>query len=219
MSTTDSTTGFVTHTSADVISPIHTYVNDVVNPINDYALIRRQKTYSWANAAARTAQTGMAANDNGYQVDTDTKYRYSGSAWVVWEKPVATWSPTYSNITVGNGTAVAKYSQSGGWTFLDWELTLGSTSSIAGGTVISLPTTLSSDYPVGSGLSQNAGIYDLSATTPYPMMVNVVSTTTVQLGVPNAAGTYAVRAGITGSVPITFATGDVLNFFAMYRNT
>jgi len=37
--------------------------------------------FVWADAAARTAATSMAAGDKGYQVDTKTEYLYSGSAW------------------------------------------------------------------------------------------------------------------------------------------
>ena len=42
---------------------------------------RQIKTYKWADNAARTAQTGMVAGDEGYQTDTDTAYRYDGTAW------------------------------------------------------------------------------------------------------------------------------------------
>ena len=42
---------------------------------------RQIKTYKWADNAARTAQTGMTAGDEGYQTDTDTTYIYSGSVW------------------------------------------------------------------------------------------------------------------------------------------
>lgn len=40
-------------------------------------------SYRWPNSAARTAQTGMRAGDEGYQVDTFTSYRYTGSTWEV----------------------------------------------------------------------------------------------------------------------------------------
>ena len=43
---------------------------------------RQIKTYKWADNAARTAQTGMTAGDEGYQTDTDTYYTYDGAAWV-----------------------------------------------------------------------------------------------------------------------------------------
>jgi hypothetical protein len=43
---------------------------------------RQIQTFVWANSAARTAQTGMIAGDFGFQTDTSTTYRYSGSSWV-----------------------------------------------------------------------------------------------------------------------------------------
>lgn len=47
----------------------------------DQVAVRAIQTYKWANAAARTAQTGMSEGDIGDQADTDVQYRYSGSAW------------------------------------------------------------------------------------------------------------------------------------------
>jgi hypothetical protein len=43
---------------------------------------RQVQTYIWANAAARTAQTGMLEGAIGYQSDTDVYYSYSGTAWI-----------------------------------------------------------------------------------------------------------------------------------------
>ena len=43
--------------------------------------VRQIQTYKWADNAARTAQTGMVAGDEGYQTDTDTYYTYDGAAW------------------------------------------------------------------------------------------------------------------------------------------
>jgi len=44
---------------------------------------RQVQTYIWANAAARTAQTGMLEGAIGYQSDTDVYYSYTGAAWVL----------------------------------------------------------------------------------------------------------------------------------------
>lgn len=43
---------------------------------------RQIRTFKWADAAARAAQTGMSEGDRGDQADTDKQYRYSGSTWV-----------------------------------------------------------------------------------------------------------------------------------------
>lgn len=42
---------------------------------------RAQRTYKWANAAARAEQTGMTSGDLGIQLDTQALYRYNGTAW------------------------------------------------------------------------------------------------------------------------------------------
>lgn len=38
-------------------------------------------SYRWANNAARTAQTGMRAGDQGYQVDSGIRWTYDGANW------------------------------------------------------------------------------------------------------------------------------------------
>ena len=47
------------------------------------AATRSSTDYLWANAAARTAQTGMIAGERGYQTDTGITYRRDTSAWIV----------------------------------------------------------------------------------------------------------------------------------------
>lgn len=43
---------------------------------------RAIQEFRWANAAARAAQTGMVLGDQGLQVDTVSRYIYTGSAWI-----------------------------------------------------------------------------------------------------------------------------------------
>jgi hypothetical protein len=47
------------------------------------ALMRNRERfdYTWADSAARTAQTGMVAGSRGYQIDTRSEYIYDNSAW------------------------------------------------------------------------------------------------------------------------------------------
>lgn len=104
MPTTDATTGFVTHTTTDVVSPISTYINDTITPINTWAKDRMRKNYVWADATARAAQTGMVTGSLGYQTDTGVDYRYDGSAWVLLLSGLNLLKPT----TVTGGTIVGK---------------------------------------------------------------------------------------------------------------
>lgn len=65
---------------------------------------RQVQTFVWANATARNAQTGMVEGDMGYQQDTDTTYRYTGTAWVAFY-PGGT-APVIPTSVAGAGTSL-----------------------------------------------------------------------------------------------------------------
>lgn len=73
-------------TASDQIAPLETSFATQASSVQAALTGSRAiKSYRWANAAARTAQKGMAKNDQGYQTDTDTLYTYNGSAWVAYD--------------------------------------------------------------------------------------------------------------------------------------
>jgi len=80
-------------------------VDDAANATNltNALNVRQIKTYKWANAAARTAQVGMAEGDVGDQADTDAQYRYNGAAWVNLSSGITRLIPTVS----GTGMSVS----------------------------------------------------------------------------------------------------------------
>lgn len=133
-----------------------------------------------------------------------------GGAW-------ATWSPSYSGMSVGNGTVVSKYHQVGKTVMFHFEFTLGSTSTFTGPT-ISLPVT-SAAYIVHSFIG-NCQIYDLSATSTYGGPVSWLSTTTMEGGLWFTGGSYGSNVGFSGlgtNTPFTWATGDRLVLHGMYE--
>ena len=71
----------------------------------------------------------LASQDNFQRLEEHLQY--------IWRA----WTPTYTNITVGNGTVSARYVQIGPFVMLDWYLTFGSTSSMGTGPKVSLPVT------------------------------------------------------------------------------
>ena len=123
---------------------------------------------------------------------------YSG-AWI-------SYTPTWTNLTVGNGTNNFAYKQIGKSVFVRGLFTLGSTSSISGSISVSLPITannLSVTTALGTLYLEDAGV------AGYPGVVLLSATpTTVTLRVFNAAGTYAVNAGLSSTVPFTWGTSD-----------
>ena len=113
------------------------------------------------------------------------------------------WTPTWTNLTKGNGTLdQAIYSRAGKTVFFTLIFTLGSTSSVGTSPVFTLPITASQVF------FTNARYYDSSATTYYEGRCDLASTTTAGIVVSDVSGTYLTRSGITATVPFTWATSD-----------
>lgn len=104
----------------------------------------------------------------------------TGSSWA-WQ----TYSPTLTNVTEGNGTKVAYYTQIGKTVHFRVRFVYGTTSSASGTISISLPVTASSNYvstdPIGTAIVDDAGVATYSGT------VIITSTTTVQVYIPNTS--------------------------------
>ena len=131
-----------------------------------------------------------------------------GAAW-------ETYTPTFVNITVGNGTVVARYSQVNKLVTVQMKFTLGSTSTIggAGGCTMSLPkTSVSAQYDAAASLIGIGGMYD-NAGTNYFGWVSWKSTSTVGFGsllVNRYQEIYAPS-------PFTWGTGDILTASFTYE--
>lgn len=142
------------------------------------------------------------------QVWTAAELNAGAAAWT-------TWTPTLTNITVGNGTQVAKYAFFGRTVFAKWRFTLGSTSVMSSGPTISLPVAMADSLEMHES---RVMAYDASAFLPYPGAGYVVGASFVPQ-VVNTAGTYAVLTAITATVPFTWTTSDYLQFLVTYEAT
>lgn len=114
------------------------------------------------------------------------------------------WTPIWTNITVGNGTVVAKYIQIGKFVRCKLKFTMGSTSSISSNNAFSLPVTATS--PVGIAIG-NCYLEDLGV-FGYEGSIRLASTTTATIIIWNAGGSYVTSTGIGSTAPFTWATGD-----------
>lgn len=128
-----------------------------------------------------------------------------------------TWTPTYANITVGNGTAIAKYGFVGRLVVCRWQLTLGSTSAVTAGATVGLPVTAADSVALTNGVCT---FFDTSATATYIGFTSS-SALAVAFNAIDASGTYAKLAAISSTVPFgaAFATGDVIGFTLVYEAT
>ena len=141
---------------------------------------------------------------------------YDGSAWInlgtgKWQ----TWTPTYVNLTPGNGTVTSRYIQIGKFVYCWYRLVFGSTSVIANAPRISIPVTASgvTTEHIQCGL---ATLTD-SGTTNYYGPVTFQNNSTIIVQTFNVAGTYPTLATVTATVPMTWTTNDDLAAFWFYE--
>jgi hypothetical protein len=166
-------------------------------------------TYSTTDARLGVGTNGQILTADSAEA-TGLKWATAASGGVDW----VSWSPSYSSITIGNGTVTSVKAQDGEMGYFFWRLSWGSTTSISGSDpAIDLP--YSALY---GNTSFYGGIRDASAGAFYNLIGQTSSAggTTMYLATENTAGTYASVTPLTSSVPITFATGDVLVITGAY---
>ena len=184
------------------------------------ALLSRQgRFYEWANAAARTAQTGMTANSRGYQIDTDTTYRYSsGGAWQVWEKPWTSWTVTWTGLNVGTtGTTIARYCISDGLVHWRISVTFGGTGITSGNATFNPPVNHTATGLIAEFTPTGDGLANTGATNPFPIIVAAVSASSFRLRYSDDFTAGVAAPVLTGSLPDTWAATDQLALRGTYE--
>ena len=123
----------------------------------------------------------------------------------IYETDWLTWSPTFTNLSVGNGTLTAYYKIIYDTLIYKWTLVWGSTTSISGSVTHTLPFTralLTDIRQVGF-----ARLNDATGST-HQGNVSFTNSTTAILQSLNASGTYLATNAISSTVPFTWTTSD-----------
>jgi hypothetical protein len=120
-------------------------------------------------------------------------------------------TPTWTNLVVGNGVVSAQYSVLNKILFVRVKLTAGTTTTFGAGSpfIMTLPASLSQDanqYFTGWAYFLDSG------TAGYMGAVGVSDATTVLFYVINASGTYATATSVANTRPQTWANTDQLIF-------
>lgn len=155
-----------------------------------------------------TVNADSTALNNGDYVWNGTAWKFSGIG------AFATYTPTLTNLTVGNGTVTARARREGERVRVRFDLAFGSTTVMSPIPQVSLPTPSILSHPF-EYFGEATG-FDVSATTPYLMGVLAAnaSTTTAQI-VPSNSGVIAST--VNGAAPFSWATGDHLSFDIVYQ--
>lgn len=128
----------------------------------------------------------------------------TGTGWS-WQ----TWTPSYTNMTIGNGSVESKYVQIGKTVFGRFFWKFGSTSTIGTSPTISFPVAPLASYYTTYGQSVYIGTARLiSGGIGYPGLIWAVSSTTMQPIALNASGASLAEELITSGVPGNWVSSD-----------
>jgi len=127
-----------------------------------------------------------------------------GGAWT-------SWTPTWTNLSVGNGTQLATYTVIGKTVFFRLFLTFGSTTSItAGDPRFSLPlTVINSCHAIVTLVDTGIQNYQTTWSITNPFYVTIGTATT----------SYVNGTGISSTVPFTWSTGDTIHVSGFYETS
>lgn len=158
-----------------------------------------------------TVDTALIADGAVTNAKLDTTAGELGGAW-------QSFTPTYDDMTLGNGTAEHKYTQIGKTVICMGYITFGSTTTVDSVSVgISLPV-------AAAGIQDNApiGIWrakDVSPSGQYNGFVQYfdLSGDYAFFDAEDASGTYSKAASMSSTAPITWATGDQILYQFTYE--
>lgn len=204
MSANTSPDSIVYPVSTDQIAPLETVFANMATSVQNALNTRAVKGYRWADSTARAAQTGMTLGDLGFQADDATLYRYSGSAWAIWERDSTTFTPSWTNLTV-SGTNTGIYNISGGRA----NVVIFTEGAITGNASVALPVTA-----LTTALANNLSVLgpctlidaSAGASGRFSGVTVFASSTSVYPRFPNPA-TGAIQ-NLSSTIPFTWVSGD-----------
>lgn len=191
-----------------------TFTLDVAPATGDNIQIAYQRSTSVAgnadtvdgfHASATPAANSLLSLDSSALVPTAAL----GGAWT-------SWTPAWTNLTLGNGTVVAKYTQVGKTIMFRLKLTFGSTTSItAAFPGFTLPAAARNDTTAAGSISflyNDVGVVNVAT-------LNIIGAgeTKGYFTTQVVSGTYPQESGITSTIPFAWATGDSATAIGYYE--
>jgi hypothetical protein len=198
-------------TYVDIDSSGNVTYNEVANGASAPSLsagnIRLAKVVTSGAAITSVTQTGSDSLGNLLR----NLEPYFQSSW-------QSWTPTWTNLTVGNGTLdYARYKQVGKNVEFRLKFTLGSTSSVGTTPSFTLPVTSHGDYMAVSSVLGGTNSRDSSTSAVATGFTYWASATTANPTYFVVSGSQVNRATFTSTTPFTWATGDIIECSGSYE--
>jgi len=157
------------------------------------------------NGKLNTNNSVVGSNITAGAVTPNSLVASSGTSWT-WQS----WTPTFTNLTVGNGTLVARYTQVGKNVTARISLIFGSTSAVSGDVSITLPVTAFT-YAGASTVTPLGNVQYYNNSTIFLGNVSMSSTTSAVLRSYVVASTYPVTTTLSSTVPFSWAVTHQLS--------
>lgn len=139
--------------------------------------------------------------------DVNTYLSHEGGAWT-------SWTPTWTNLSVGNGTVSALYYRAGRLIVWKLKLTFGSTTSVSGAIRFSLPVAAST----GVEFDNTFGTFVDATGSRHFSISQSISTTVLQANMVNSVGGYVVQVVTSSTEPFTWTTNDQIFYSGSYES-
>lgn len=142
---------------------------------------------------------------------------YNGTSWLDFDVDTTAYTPTLTNVTLGNGSVSGRYQRVGPYCLVGIYLSFGSTTSVSGLIGISLPFTAAA----GGGSTRTLSLVALSDTgtnTFWGVGIISESATRADFYAQNVGGTYSAISSTSSTVPHTWANTDEIYGTFVYRH-
>jgi hypothetical protein len=175
-----------------------------------------------------TAATRPASPNEGMlilETDTDKYLTYTGSDWVDLSARIngdwTSYTPTFSEITIGNGTVSASFMRVGKTIFYKGQIVYGSTTAYgnaAGNSIkVTLPTT-----PKAAGFAGHVSIArytDASTGITYPciVVISAAAQIIIQFGVTNVTANTVTASTFNNNFPVAEGVDDEIGWMFIYE--
>jgi hypothetical protein len=123
------------------------------------------------------------------------------------------YTPTFTNLTLGNGTLTAKYNQVNKLVSVYVHVLFGSTTAITGNVSVTYPIARASATSFALG---TAGLFDTGVQT-YIGTLNVGATTMQPAAIANTGAGWAGSVPLSATVPYTWGNTDILQISLQYE--